>query len=115
MKKFLNSFSSAASRSVRPGPGGRPFEPVVKGAVSPMRAVPSSIKYPEYALNGNPRSSPKAIITYDSGQLSYIRKSARLARKMLEFALSLAKPGVTTEDIDIATHHEIISQLLGKH
>ncbi len=83
-------------------------DPVLKGIVSPMRSVPSHIKGPEYATSGMPREAPNAIITYNKDHIADIRKSARLARKMLEFALSLAKPGVTTEEIDIATHAEIV-------
>ncbi len=99
MKSFLNNFGKKFTGAQ---------DPVLKGIVSPMRAVPPSIKAPEYAVSGMPREAPNAIITYNEDQIKDIRKSARLARKMLEFALSLAKPGVTTEEIDIATHQEIV-------
>jgi methionyl aminopeptidase len=38
-----------------------------------------------------------------------IRRSARLARKMLDYANSLVEAGITTEEIDILTHQEIVS------
>jgi methionyl aminopeptidase len=38
-----------------------------------------------------------------------IRRSAKLARKMLDYANSLVQAGITTEEIDIMTHHEIIA------
>ena len=37
-----------------------------------------------------------------------MRESAFLARYILDFALTLAVPGVTTDDIDALTHDEII-------
>ena len=36
------------------------------------------------------------------------RRACRLARQMLDLACSLAKPGVTTEAIDVAVHEAII-------
>ncbi len=39
-----------------------------------------------------------------------MRESAFLARYILDFACSLAAPGVTTDDIDALTHDEIIKR-----
>jgi methionyl aminopeptidase len=75
-----------------------------------MHAVPESIAYPDYALTGRPRPSPEQIIVFkDPVVISKIRKSARLARKMLDYANSLVEPGITTEDIDYMTMKEIIA------
>lgn len=38
-----------------------------------------------------------------------IKRSAKLARKMLDYANSLVQAGITTEDIDLLTHQEIIA------
>lgn len=111
MKKFLSNFgpsSASSANNLIAKLRGPSFDPVMKGAVSPMMRVPNTVAYPEYANSGIPRNSPRSIITYSPEQIKHIRKSARLARKMLEFALSLAKPGVTTDAIDIATFHEIV-------
>ena len=75
-----------------------------------MREVPESIAYPDYALTGRPRPSPERIMVFtDPEIISKIRKSGRLARKMLDYANSLVEPGITTEDIDYMTMKEIIA------
>lgn len=81
---------------------------IVKGKVSQMRPVPPSIPPPEYALTGRPQKAGNQIFTYEGEAIARIRESAQLARHMLDFSLSLAKPGVSTEEIDILSHEEII-------
>ena len=84
--------------------------PVIKGIVSPMRGVPESIQYPDYALTGRPRNAPNNVVLFtDPEVIVKIRKAARLARKMLDYANSLVEPGISTEDIDYMTHKEIIA------
>ena len=85
--------------------------PMVKHALSPPRDVPKGIGRPEYAYTGLPfdipENSPPRV--YNAEQIGRARKSAQLARRMLDFACALAlKPGVTTDDIDRLTHEEII-------
>lgn len=91
---------------------GRTWFPVEPGRVTSRRMVPSTIPYPEYAVHGQPRNSDgneNSFITFsDKEDLKKLRNSAQLARQMLDLACSLAKPGVTTEEIDIAIHNEII-------
>jgi methionyl aminopeptidase len=82
--------------------------PVLKGKVSPMLSVPNHLPYPEYALSGDPGESPQEIICYSKEEIPKVRRAARLARKILEFALSHAQPGVSTDDIDKLAHNEII-------
>jgi methionyl aminopeptidase len=48
------------------------------------------------------------IRIYNVQEIPKIRQSARLARKILDFALKTAQPGMSTEDIDILVHKEII-------
>ena len=85
--------------------------PTLKGKVSPMRYVPSHIPRPEYASSGIPThisefSTPRV---YTKEEISRAKVSAQLARRMLDFACSLAlKPGITTEEIDRLTHEEIV-------
>lgn len=86
----------------------RTHEPVVKGVLSPTRTVPTSIPYPEYALNGRPGNSGNKIVCYTKEEIPKVRKAARLARKILEFSLKQAKPGVTTDFIDKLAHEEIL-------
>lgn len=70
--------------------------------------VKDNVVLPDHAKSGVPGGSPDFIKIYTEDAIPKVRKAARLARKMLEFANSLAKPGVTTDDIDRLTHHEII-------
>lgn len=45
---------------------------------------------------------------YNEEEIIKVRRAARLARKMLEYANSLVEPGITTDEIDRLTHLEII-------
>jgi methionyl aminopeptidase len=86
----------------------RTHEPIQKGILSPTRTVPTSILYPEYALNGKPGNSGNKIVCYSKDEIPKVRNAARLARKILEFSLKQAKPGVTTDYIDKLAHEEIL-------
>jgi methionyl aminopeptidase len=85
------------------------------GNVSPIRAIPSHIPRPSYVTNPDlPLTDrygdmPKIpLITSDS--LPKMRKSCQIARKVLNLAGSLVRPGITTEEIDAAVHQAIISE-----
>lgn len=82
--------------------------PLVKAEVTPMLSPPDNIKLPEYAFTGNPVPSSHIFQRYSGDDLPKIRHAARLARKMLEFANSLVRPGITTDEIDRLTHLEIV-------
>ena len=86
----------------------RPCGPVKKGVVSPMLTVPSHIILPEYSKSGKPHYASDVLAIYKEEEVPQLRRAARLARKMLEFSLALAKPGVTTDEIDRLAHEEII-------
>jgi methionyl aminopeptidase len=79
------------------------------GLVSPMRSVPDSIEKPDYAVSGIPVSEQKIkndreIPIYTAEEIEHIRYSCRISRECLDLAHSLIRPGVTTEEIDIAVH-----------
>jgi methionyl aminopeptidase len=95
------SFSSA-SKFIRP------VGLVAKGKLSPRRVVPPHIVLPEYSHSGKPHNSSTILARYNEDEIPKLRKAARLARKMLEFCLALAKPGVSTDEIDRLAHEEII-------
>lgn len=85
--------------------------PVAPGVVSAMRAVPRTVQWPEYATTGEPRyiSENAKPRQYTEAEIVKARRSASLARKMLEYACALARsPGITTEEIDRLTHEEIV-------
>lgn len=81
--------------------------PVELGIVTPRRTVPNTIQYPEYYHTGKPHVC-EDVKYYQNIEMIKIRKSAKLARKMLDYACSIAKAGMTTEEIDILAHEEII-------
>lgn len=78
--------------------------------LSPTKHVPPEIPRPPYAATGEVSPSPYVhqILLHDGSTIPRMRKAARLARKVLDHACSLAKPGVTTDDIDTAVHKAII-------
>lgn len=81
---------------------------VLKGEVSPMRLVPGHIVPTEYAKTGQPFNSSNILAQYHKSEYPQLRKAARLARKVLEFSLALAQPGITTDEIDRLAHEEMI-------
>ena len=112
MSFIKNIFTSPAVRpklhlNSRGLPIGAAF-PMEKGFVTPRRSVPNTVDHPNYSMNGRPFEMPNEIYLYDDESLPQIRAAAKLARKMLDFANSLVQPGITTEEIDILTHNEII-------
>ena len=90
-----------------------PLRPVYP--LSPHRTVPKSIKYPDYALDGIPKSERtfgvrnKIEILDKKGQEG-MRKVCRLAREVLDIAAAAAKPGVTTDYIDEIVHKACIER-----
>lgn len=90
-----------------------PLRPVYP--LSPRRTVPKSIKYPDYALDGIPKSERtfgvrnKIEILDKKGQEG-MRKVCRLAREVLDIAAAAAKPGVTTDYIDEIVHKACIER-----
>ncbi|OKL49371.1 type I methionyl aminopeptidase [Boudabousia marimammalium] len=74
-----------------------------------MRSVPASIERPEYMFHDGPEvvtaSDVKSPETVEK-----IRRAGTIAANAVMLAGSLAKPGVTTEELDIAAHEYLISQ-----
>jgi methionyl aminopeptidase len=83
--------------------------------LSPHRQIPKSIRHPDYALDGIPRSERtfgvrnKIEILDKKGQEG-MRKVCRLAREVLDIAAAAAKPGVTTDHIDEIVHKACIER-----
>jgi methionyl aminopeptidase len=87
--------------------------PVLKGVVSPRASIPSSVlsqsAFPEYALNGVPHNcTAKDKPIYEPNEYPSLRAAGHLARKMLDYANSLVKPGVSTDYIDSLVYDEIL-------
>lgn len=84
--------------------------PVVPHAISPRRQVPPHIARPSYSETGYLPMSifPDSVLIHDEDSVHRMRQAARLARKILDYACSLAQVGVTTDDIDEKVHNAII-------
>jgi methionyl aminopeptidase len=79
--------------------------------VSPRRPVPAHIQKPDYAVNGQPQGENRHSIHLNSpAEIKGIRAACRIGRQALDVAHAMIKPGVTTDDIDVAVHDFIISQ-----
>jgi len=82
---------------------------LVPGRISPQRFVPASIVRPEYV--GKPSPAPHiGGDRYDSETVAKIRRASLIAAQALDWVLSSAKPGVTTDDLDSIGHEFLISQ-----
>jgi methionyl aminopeptidase len=83
--------------------------------LSQKREVPASIKLPDYAKDGIPRSEQvfvgrNRITVLDKRQQDAMRKVCKLGREVLDIAARTAKPGVTTDAVDKAVHDACIER-----
>ncbi|XP_031254408.1 methionine aminopeptidase 1D, chloroplastic/mitochondrial-like [Pistacia vera] len=78
------------------------------GKLSPYRPVPDHIPRPPYV---NTRQAPGIASgpeVHDVKGIECMRASGRLAAQVLEYAGTLVKPGVKTDEIDEAVHQMIV-------
>jgi hypothetical protein len=78
------------------------------GQVSPLLFVPPHIKMPFY-IGMNTVPFGKREYKTDE-QIEKMREVGKLARQVMNFAASLVKVGISTDEIDRQTHQFIISQ-----
>lgn len=85
-------------------------QPVKAFPLSPTKSVPPEIPRPPYGETGivPPSQYVHQILLHDETTIPRMKRAARLARRVLDHACSLAKPGVKTDDIDTAVHEAII-------
>ncbi len=85
-------------------------QPVKPCTLSPVKPVPPEIPRPRYAETGviPPSDYIHQILLHDETTIPRMKYAARLARQVLDYACTLAKPGVLTDDIDTAVHQAII-------
>ncbi|KAI9513227.1 methionyl aminopeptidase [Russula earlei] len=96
-----------------------PTEPFVFGVSHiPQRPVPSQIPRPPYATpsarglstpTGRGSSSSDDLVRLGSSEERRLRRAARLAREVLEYAGTLVKVGSTTDALDAAVHDYIVT------
>ena len=88
--------------------------PVVKGTVQKRRLkIPAGIELPPYVFNGKAPSildAPLALYKPDSKEIRALRTACSLAAEGREYAASLVKPGITTEEIDVKLADFFINQ-----
>ncbi|RAL53296.1 hypothetical protein DM860_006968 [Cuscuta australis] len=82
--------------------------PLKRGRVSPQLLVPDHITKPPYVGSRElPEISSEHQI-HDAEGISRMRAAGELAARVLEFAGTLVRPSVTTNEIDKAVHQMII-------
>lgn len=78
------------------------------GKVSPGRPVPDHIPRPPYVNSRKPPGVANQPEIHDEIGIEKMRASGRLAAQVLQYAGTLVKPGITTDEIDRAVHQMII-------
>ncbi|XVE87142.1 hypothetical protein DITRI_Ditri18aG0092700 [Diplodiscus trichospermus] len=78
------------------------------GKLSPRRPVPNHIKKPPYVKNRMAPGIASEPEVHDLKGIECMRASGRLAAQVLNYAGTLVKPGITTDEIDQAVHQMII-------
>jgi methionyl aminopeptidase len=79
------------------------------GVISKQLAVPESIPRPEYVGRPAPAEWTGGHIKTES-QIEKIRAAGKIAANAIELVGQNAKPGITTDELDIIAHEYMISQ-----
>ncbi|XP_044489060.1 methionine aminopeptidase 1B, chloroplastic isoform X2 [Mangifera indica] len=105
---FEEAMRISRERELQSEPKFRRRLPLRRGRVSPRLPVPDHIPKPPY-LSSNilPELSPEPQI-HDSEGITKMRAACELAAKVLNYAGTLVRPSVTTNEIDKAVHQMII-------
>lgn len=78
------------------------------GIVSPQVEVPDNIMKPPYAKSGIMPEWDHQPQIHDTEGLKKMRAACRLAAEVLNYAGTLVRPGITTDEIDKAVHAKTI-------
>ncbi|XP_030451975.1 methionine aminopeptidase 1D, chloroplastic/mitochondrial [Syzygium oleosum] len=78
------------------------------GKISPLRPVPDHILRPPYIGSRQPPGIASGPEVHDEKGIECMKASGKLAAQVLEFAGTLVKPGIRTDEIDQAVHQMII-------
>ncbi|CAI9096279.1 OLC1v1032380C1 [Oldenlandia corymbosa var. corymbosa] len=82
--------------------------PLRRGKVSQRLPVPDHIQKPPYVATNILPEISKEIQIHDAEGISKMRAACELAARVLEYAGTLVRPSVTTNEIDKAVHQMII-------
>lgn len=78
------------------------------GKLSPHRIVPDHIQRPPYVDSKTPPGIASGPEVHDQKGIECMRASGKLAAQVLQYAGTLVKPGMRTDEIDEAVHQMII-------
>ncbi|XP_024316774.1 methionine aminopeptidase 1B, chloroplastic isoform X2 [Brachypodium distachyon] len=82
--------------------------PLRRGKVYPQLAVPEHIPRPSYVGGKRPQELPAIRQIHNAEGITGMKAACKLAARVLDFAGTLVKPSVTTNEIDRAVHHMIV-------
>jgi methionyl aminopeptidase len=111
-------YSSSASALNMAGFGAKPKSlytgKLKPGKLSPTSKVPKGIARPDYAIDGKPKNAKEGfawtITPQTPEDIVRMEVSGRIAREVLDAAIRMVKPGITTDAIDQQVHAETIAR-----
>ena len=84
------------------------------GTIGPTLEVPNEIARPDYALDGIPKNTRRGnlweITPQTPEDVERMKVAGRIAREVLDEAVKIVKPGLTTMEIDALVHAETIKR-----
>mmetsp|Transcript_16782 Transcript_16782/g.41946 ORF Transcript_16782/g.41946 Transcript_16782/m.41946 type:complete len:399 (-) Transcript_16782:91-1287(-) len=86
-------------------------DPLRPFPLSPKKSIAgwANIIPPPYSETGIPPNHDDTILIFSEDEyLANMRHAAKLARRVLDHACSVAKPGVTTDEVDTAVHEALL-------
>jgi methionyl aminopeptidase len=86
-----------------------PIRPFPNASTGHLKPVPVHIPRPPYAWRGRVPPAPHHVVIQDEAGIKALRKSARLARDVLDISMNSAKAGMTANDIDDIVHDAIVA------
>ena len=104
-QSYSNSFSNFSSSAVK-----QLRDPIRAYPLTPKKPITrSDITKPPYAERGIVPPHDNTILLFsDDENLDRMKHAAKLARRVLDYACTLTKPGVTTDEVDTAVHEALI-------
>jgi methionyl aminopeptidase len=78
------------------------------GRIAPLRTVPSNIVRPEYVGKQGP-APYEGNNVYSAEKIELIRESGRIAAEAIALVGEAAKPGATTDELDVIGHDFLVA------
>eukprot|EP00053_Salpingoeca_punica_P013195 m.118902 g.118902 ORF g.118902 m.118902 type:complete len:313 (+) comp16138_c0_seq1:97-1035(+) len=105
-----NSSSIHSTRSIHSSTRSVASKVVMPGVVSRSpRTVPAHIDTPPY-VRGFPVPPERVGLKKDTADIEGLRSACTLAKQVLDYAATLLRPGITTEELDVLVHEKIIQE-----